>query len=126
MSAFTGLLRFARTRAGRYLVRFLFSKMTFAIPAERLRETATLLAFYHPRPAYPRHIVLVPRTPVATLLDLSPDDPFLPDLLRTVQSLVDELQLPAYRLVVNGGAYQDFPHLHFHLVSDAPDAKPAF
>ena len=24
----------------------------------------------------------------------------------------------AYRLIVNGGEYQDFPHLHFHLISD--------
>ena len=23
-----------------------------------------------------------------------------------------------YRLIVNGGKYQDFPYLHFHLVSD--------
>jgi hypothetical protein len=31
---------------------------------------------------------------------------------------VDEFQLPAYRLIVNGGEYQEFPQLHFHLVSE--------
>jgi len=31
---------------------------------------------------------------------------------------VDEFHLQAYRLIVNGGKYQDFPHLHFHLISD--------
>jgi diadenosine tetraphosphate (Ap4A) HIT family hydrolase len=31
---------------------------------------------------------------------------------------VDEFQLPAYRLIVNGGEFQDFPQLHFHLISD--------
>jgi diadenosine tetraphosphate (Ap4A) HIT family hydrolase len=31
---------------------------------------------------------------------------------------VEEFHLQAYRLIVNGGEYQDFPHLHFHLVSD--------
>jgi diadenosine tetraphosphate (Ap4A) HIT family hydrolase len=35
-----------------------------------------------------------------------------------VQSLVTEFQLSAYRLVVNGGEYQDFPQLHFHLISE--------
>jgi len=45
----------------------------FILPVDRLRETATLLAFCHPT--------------------------------------------PAYRLIVNGGEYQDFPYLHFHLVS---------
>jgi diadenosine tetraphosphate (Ap4A) HIT family hydrolase len=35
-----------------------------------------------------------------------------------VQNLVKDLDLKAYRLIVNGGEYQDFPHLHFHLISD--------
>ena len=39
------------------------------------------------------------------------------DLFSTVQELVNEMQLAetGYRLVVNGGAYQDVPQLHFHL-----------
>jgi diadenosine tetraphosphate (Ap4A) HIT family hydrolase len=52
-------------------------------------------------------------------MDLDPSSAFLSELFATVQSLVTELWLPAYRLIVNGGAYQDFPHLHFHLVSDS-------
>ncbi len=32
--------------------------------------------------------------------------------------VVHEFTLPAYRLVVNGGDYRDFPQLHFHLISD--------
>jgi diadenosine tetraphosphate (Ap4A) HIT family hydrolase len=34
------------------------------------------------------------------------------------QSLVAEHQLAGYRMIVNGGEYQEFPHLHFHLISD--------
>jgi hypothetical protein len=37
----------------------------------------------------------------------SKDSAFLIDLYSTVQSLVDEFQLAAYRLIVNGGEYQD-------------------
>jgi histidine triad (HIT) family protein len=95
--------------------------MSFAIPVSRLRETDTLMAFHHPQPGYPLHIVLAPRRAIASLEALTPADaPFLADLFATVQSLVAELGLQAagYRLVVNGGAYQDFPHLHFHLISD--------
>ena len=92
--------------------------MSFANPAKRLRETDTLLAFYHPKPSYPFHVVLVPKQAIPTLMELDPASEFLSDLLATVQSLVTEFQLPAYRLVVNGGEYQDFPHLHFHLISD--------
>ena len=92
--------------------------MPFAIPAERLRETDNLLAFYHPKPSYPFHVILVPRQAVPTLMELDPANvAFLSDLFATVQSLVTEFQLSAYRLIVNGGEYQDFRHLHFHLIS---------
>ncbi len=96
--------------------------MTFALPVDRLRETPTLLAFYHPRPAYPLHILLVPKKAIATLAELDPaaDGAFLTELYVTVQDLVEEFHLArdGYRLIVNGGAYQDFPYLHFHLVSE--------
>ena len=93
--------------------------MSFAIPVQRLRETKTLLAFYHPKPAYQFHVLLVPKKSVVSLRELDPNDSvFLTDLYVTVQSLVDEFKLAAYRLIVNGGEYQDFPQLHFHLISD--------
>ena len=93
--------------------------MSFAIPVKRLRETETLLAFHHPKPAYPFHVLLVPKKAVLSLKELdSADTAFLIDLYSTVQNLVNEFQLPAYRLIVNGGEFQDFPQLHFHLISD--------
>ena len=62
---------------------------------------------------------MVPKQVVPNLMELDPkDSTFLSELFTTVQSLVVEFQLPAYRLIVNGGEYQGFPHLHFHLVSD--------
>ena len=106
------------------LVGWIFAHMSFVIPVQRLRETATLLAFYHPKPAYPFHVVLVPKKSVASLMKLdSQDSVFLSDLYATVQSLVDEFHLTAYRLIVNGGEYQDFPQLHFHLISDTVGAQ---
>jgi histidine triad (HIT) family protein len=93
--------------------------MSFAIPIERLRETETLLAFYHPKPAYTFHVLLVPKNSIASLKELDArNSVFLADLYSTVQSIVDEFHLSAYRLIVNGGEYQDFPQLHFHLISD--------
>ena len=101
------------------LIGWMFAHMNFVIPVKRLRETETLVAFYHPKPAYPFHILLVPKKAVASLREFDPTDAaFLFDLYSTVQNLVNEFQLPAYRLIVNGGEYQDFPQLHFHLISD--------
>ena len=105
------------------LIGWIFAHMSFAIPVQRLRETETLMAFYHPKPAYKFHVLLVPKKAVASLKEFdSRDSVFLADLYSTVQSLVDEFHLSAYRLIVNGGEYQDFPQLHFHLISDVVGA----
>jgi len=93
--------------------------MSFAIPVQRVRETKTLMAFYHPKPAYPFHMLLVPKKAVASFQQLDENDSaFFTDLVSIVQSLVEEFHLSAYRLIINGGEAQDFPQLHFHLISD--------
>ena len=95
--------------------------MSFVIPLNRLRETETLLAFHHPKPSHTVHILLVPKRPITSMLDITAtDDVFLHDLFETVQSLVHGLRLDrgGYSFISNGGDYQDVPHLHFHLVSD--------
>jgi histidine triad (HIT) family protein len=101
------------------LIGWIFAHMSFAIPVKRLRETETLIAFHHPKPAYPFHVLLLPKKAILSLKELdAADASFLTDVYATVQHLVDEFQLPAYRLIVNGGKFQDFPQLHFHLISN--------
>ena len=112
------LYRLANTPPGRFLIGSIFVHMNFVIPAKRLRETDTLLAFYHPKPAHSFHVVIAPKKELRSFADLAPADPFLADLIIATQSLVTEFHLSAYRLIVNGGEYQEFPHLHFHLISD--------
>jgi histidine triad (HIT) family protein len=114
------LFRLARTPLAGYLVGLAFTYCSFAIPARRLRETATLVAFHHPRPSYPVHILIVPKKRLADVAILGEADvDFMRDLFAVTGSLVKELGLgPAgYRLISNGGAYQDVKQLHFHLVA---------
>jgi histidine triad (HIT) family protein len=102
-----------------HIIGWIFAHMSFLIPLKRLRETETLMAVHHPKPSYPFHVLLLPKKEIPSLDQLDPQDSaFLTDLYSSVQSLVNEFKLPAYRLIVNGGEYQDFPHLHFHLISD--------
>jgi histidine triad (HIT) family protein len=101
------------------LIGWILARMSFAIPVKRLRDTPNLLAFQHPSPSYKFHVLIVPKRQVKSLAEFDPNDTaFLTDLYSTAQSLVDEFDLKAYRLIVNGGEYQDFPHLHFHIISD--------
>ncbi|RPJ51108.1 MAG: HIT domain-containing protein [Chloroflexi bacterium] len=113
--------RLGRVSGAGWLLRFGVRYMHFAIPLNRLRETATLLAFHHPSPSYPVHVLIVPKRAYASLLDLDPADAaFQRDLFETVRSLVNEFCLAksGYRLIANGGAYQDAPILHFHLIAE--------
>ena len=90
------------------------------LPVKRIRETDNLIAFHHPKPDYLVHILLMPKLELPNFLALDANDPaFMADVISTAQSLVKEFGLAekGYRLIVNGGEYQDFPHLHFHLIS---------
>ncbi|MEJ2747747.1 MAG: HIT domain-containing protein [Anaerolineae bacterium] len=114
------LFALARSSLVGWIVGWLFAHMSFAIPVNRLRETDTLIAFHHPKPSHPVHILLVPKRQLPSLLAVGlAEADFLADLYRIVQELVVELALekPGYTLLVNGGAYQDVPQLHFHLIS---------
>jgi histidine triad (HIT) family protein len=113
--------RFARTRPAGKLIAWIMAHMSFLIPAQRLHETATLVAFYHPQPSYPVHILIVPKRAIGSLIDISQaDQPFLVDLFDCVRQLVQKLHLDrqGYRLVANGGDFQDIAQLHFHLIAE--------
>jgi histidine triad (HIT) family protein len=102
------------------MVQGVFRYMTFALPVDRLRETSQVIAFHHPRPSHPVHILIVPKKGIARMTDISVDDgALLADIFQTVASIVAEFDLEqqGYRLVTNGGAYQDVQQLHFHLIS---------
>ncbi len=116
----------ARTPAAGFFMGRFFTHMSFLLPVDRLRETASLVAFPHPRPAYPVHILIVPKRSIPNLMAWQATDfDFLGDLIPTVQSLVAELDLETagYRLIANGGSYQDIPQLHFHLISGTAETK---
>lgn len=94
------------------------------LPVNRLFETPRLVAFRHPRPVYATHILIVPKRAIRDLAELASERDefglqFMKDLLDCVRRIVVEFDLerPGYRLIVNGGSYQDVPELHFHLVS---------
>ena len=94
--------------------------MSFLIPVDRLYDTDTLMAFHHPIPSYTVHILLVPKQAIASLTTFDPTkSPFLAEIFSVAQKLILELDLAkmGYRLLVNGGEYQDVPQLHFHLIA---------
>ena len=100
---------------------WIFTNLSFVLPVKRLYETDSLIAFLQPRPSYGLHILMVPKMAIADLFELNQGNQgFLMDLFLCVQKLEHKFSLEecGYRLIVNGGEYQEFPQLHFHLISE--------
>jgi histidine triad (HIT) family protein len=97
------------------------TNMNILIPTKHLRETDTLIAFFHPKPSHLFHVLILPKAQYSSLMDVSEkDNKLLSDLVESVKSLIKEYKLDkvGYRLITNGGKYQDIKYLHFHLVAD--------
>jgi histidine triad (HIT) family protein len=115
------LFALARGRAVGVVVRWGFAHMSGCLPVSRLYESDSVVAFYHPRPAYAVHVLIVPKRGIAGLGAVgAKDQPLLGEVVAAAQRVVRMLGLEeqGYRLVVNGGAYQDVGQLHFHLISE--------
>jgi histidine triad (HIT) family protein len=87
------------------------------LPVERVLLTDKTIAFYHPRPHWTKHILLVPRKQVTTIFDLLEDKRYLESIYTTAHDvfLSQGFDADSYALLVNGGLRQDVKQVHFHL-----------
>ncbi len=91
------------------------------LPAQRVYEDAQALAFSDIRPQAPTHLVIIPKTHVASLNEvIEPQEKLIGHLMRLATDLARRqgLQQDGYRVVVNCGpdAGQTVAHLHLHLL----------
>lgn len=87
---------------------------------EKILETENVLAFYHTRPFWQIHIVVIPKRHISSLLavDETETEIFLElfDVIKKVSADVVE-KYGAARVLTNLGKYQESKHLHFHINS---------
>jgi len=91
------------------------------IPARRVAETSTLMAFEDVNPQAPVHVLIVPRQHIATLNDLTPDHASLVgEMILLAASVARETGVneTGYRLVMNclEEAGQTVFHIHMHIL----------
>jgi histidine triad (HIT) family protein len=114
----------ARSRIGGTIIGWSFEHMCSFMPVNKLYETERVVAFHHPHPMHPIHILVVPKRAIQSFLALTEADmPFVNEAITIAQRIVKEYQLEqqGYRFVVNGGIYQEVKQIHFHLVSGGED-----
>lgn len=113
------LFSLAKSKLGPLLVQLGFTTpIRRILPVKKIYEDDKILAFYHPKPFWEIHIVLVPITKIS-VLDKAKDDDFMTmgHICRVASMLIRKLNLESkgYRLVTNGGRFQKVKYLHFHL-----------
>jgi len=90
---------------------------------EKVRETERVLAYFHTRPFYPVHIVVIPKLHIPSLVDFEPgDDALLLELMAVIREVAAQVltKQGSCRVLTNLGDYQESKHLHWHVVSGKP------
>jgi histidine triad (HIT) family protein len=93
------------------------------IPFTPLRESSYWIVYVHPTPVYPVHLIILPKIVIKNWMTLTVEDGKLfGDFIQLTQEMIRDFELePAgYRLILNGGPNQTFPHLHFHRIAGDP------
>lgn len=87
------------------------------IQIKKVAETDGVLAFYHTKPTWTFHVVVVPKKHVLNLLDI--DQSTLLEVLNVIRKIIidEDLADTNYKVITNGGSFQDSKHLHFHILS---------
>ena len=99
------------------------------IPADIVYEDDLCLAFRDVSPQAPVHVLLIPREPIESLTQLSPEQhrDLCAHLLLMVPRVAEMLGLTdGYRTVINTGADggQSVFHLHIHILGGRPLTWP--
>jgi histidine triad (HIT) family protein len=91
------------------------------IPARIVHEDELCLAFHDVSPQAPVHVLVIPKKPIESLVQLeTPDAALLGHLWIVISKVAAQLELAesGYRVVVNCGrdGGQSVDHLHFHIL----------
>lgn len=90
------------------------------IPAKIVYEDERYLAIHDVQPQAPVHLLIMPKKPIATLNDLTPEDAeLIGGLFLIAKKLMGELGQSDFRTVFNcgAGAQQSVFHLHLHVLA---------
>jgi histidine triad (HIT) family protein len=90
------------------------------IPSRKVFEDEDLLVFHDIHPAAPVHLLIVPRTHVASLIDAGPVHAALLGKMLLLAPQLAQAQgaTDGFRVVINNGpgGGQEVPHLHLHVL----------
>ena len=95
------------------------------IPAEKILETDSLVAFNDIKPVAPTHVLIVPREHISSLNQVKQDKAGLVgEMLMAAKEIAKKLGVAddGYRTIINTNraAGQEIFHLHMHVIGGRP------
>lgn len=90
------------------------------IPSKKVYEDDLCYAFYDIDPQAPTHFLVIPKTHIASVSAVTPEnEAIVGHIFSVISKITNELGLESYRVVSNIGeqAGQSVFHLHFHVLS---------
>ena len=99
-----------------------FRYFSWAIPGKKLYNSRDVISFYHPKPSYKNHILIVPKKAITNLQQLASDkfQEYFVKLWNAAWNIYathSEYQ-DSFVLVANGGRRQEVSQVHFHMFTD--------
>lgn len=99
----------------------LFCLVERGLPLKRIRRTADLVVFHHPRPIADSHILVVPTRPFESLttprIENAAKWQIIWEMIEIAQEVSAEVDPDSpWQLVINGGSRQDIGQLHGHIL----------
>lgn len=88
------------------------------LPAEKVLDEGSFLAFLDTRPLFPGHVLLIPRAHHVTLMDLPIDlvSPLFLIAQRVCAAVQRAMAADGILMVANNGVSQSVDHLHLNIV----------
>ena len=91
------------------------------IPARKVYEDDSLVAFHDISPIAPVHVIIIPKLHIASANELNKiDDSLASNILKLLPKIAEMLEISntGYRVVLNCGENggQSVDHLHFHVL----------
>ncbi|MDF2683443.1 MAG: histidine triad nucleotide-binding protein [Brevibacillus sp.] len=96
------------------------------IPARVEYEDEQVIVIHDIAPKAPVHLLIIPRKPIATLMDVQTEDlPLIGHIHAVAQKLANQLELKGFRLINNCGKEggQEVFHIHYHLLAGFQEEK---
>ena len=115
------LFRIARSNISVMFIGICFKYFSYLVPFKKIYKDKWVISFFHPVKFWNIHILIIPKEIIKTFLSLNLKNKnhyrSIISIFKAVAYVTNILKLDNYGVTVNGGEYQDVPHLHFHLFS---------